>query len=85
MTQITGILSISLKNKDTKSEGWYATVKTEDKEYLLYKKGCFPQDIELFRCLDGKKIEAEGETEDTGYFSVEKIRELTEEAEQNQQ
>ncbi len=85
MTHITGILTISLRNKDTKSEGWYASIKTKDNEYLLYKKGCFPQDIETFRCFADKKVEAEGEIENTGYFSVETIRLTAEEPRQIKQ
>lgn len=76
--EIKGTLLMRYRNKESKSEGWYAYLVTDDMQYYqLYRPDIFPINDSFFYAYDRKDVIITGDvSEDGKYLSVEKLMEF---------
>lgn len=79
MMEIEGTLLMRYRNQDSKSEGWYAYLITEDMQsYQLYRPEHFPINDSFFYDYDRKDVVVNGDISDDGeYLSVEVLKEIS--------
>lgn len=78
--ELYGTLLMRFRNHDSKSEGWYAYLLTNDLQlYQLYRPGNFPVNDSFFYEFDRKDVAITGEiSDDEKYLSVESLVETNE-------
>lgn len=78
--EIKGTLLMRHRNQESKSEGWYAYLLTEDMQYYqLYRPENYPINDSFFYEYDRKDVIVTGDiSEDEKYLSVKKLVESNE-------
>ena len=80
MNQFKGKVELRLCNEASRSEGLYAYLCGEEREWELTREGGMPFDDEYYKPFDGREVVIEGEERD-GFIIVDHITEEQDAAE----
>lgn len=85
--EVQGTLLMRYRNRDSKSEGWYTYLLTNDLQlYQLYRPENFPINDSFFYDFDRKDVVITGElSDDKKYLSVESLVKTNEVAPKKEQ